>query len=82
MNRNRLFTDTELKDMGTRTLDLVLAAIEEGDKKKAKELANRMYEEFNHLHDGYMIWVSGLLTHIYNNYGIDAVEKAERSAHH
>jgi hypothetical protein len=81
MSRNRLFTDAELKDMGTRTLDLVLAAIEEGDKKKAKELANRMYEEFNHLHDGYMIWVSGLLTHIYNNYGIDAVEKAEREAH-
>jgi hypothetical protein len=81
MSQNRLFTDTELKEMGTRTLDLVLQAIEEGDKEKAKALANRMYEEFNHLHDGYMFWVTGLLTHIYKNYGIDAVEKAEREAH-
>jgi hypothetical protein len=40
-----------------------------------------MYEEFNYLHDGYMIWVSGLLTHIYENSGIDAVERAEREAH-
>jgi hypothetical protein len=81
MRHNRLFTDEELKDLGTRTLDLVQEAIEKGDKEKAKELANRMYEEFNFLHDGYMFWVTGLLTHIYNNYGIDAVEKAEREAH-
>lgn len=81
MSHNRLFTDEELKNMGTRTLDLVLEAIEKGEKEKAGALASRMYEEFNYLHDGYMIWVSGLLSHIYNNYGIDAVEKAEREAH-
>ena len=81
MGHNRLFTDGELQEMGRRTLDLVQEAIEKGDKKKAGELANRMYEEFNYLHDGYMFWVTGLLTHIYRNYGIDAVEKAEREAH-
>ena len=81
MSNERIFTDKELKDMGTRTLDLVLEAIDSGDKKKAKELAQRMYKEFNYLHDGYMVWVTGLQSFIYNNYGVDAVEKAEREAH-
>jgi len=81
MSNNRVFTDEELKEMGTRTLDLLQEAIDKNDKEKAKKLANRMCKEFNHLHDGYMFWVSGLLTHIYHNYGIDAVEKAEREAH-
>jgi hypothetical protein len=81
MASNRIFTDKELEEMGTRTLDLVLEAIDAGDREKAKNLAERMYKEFNFLHDGYMFWVTGLLTHIYNNYGIDAVERAEREAH-
>lgn len=78
---NRIFTDKELQEMGTRTLDLVLKAIDEGDKEKAKQLAGRMYQEFNFLHDGYGFWVSGLQTYIYKNYGIDALEQAEREAH-
>jgi hypothetical protein len=81
MSSNRIFTDKELEEMGTRTLDQVLLAIDAGDKERAKELASRMYKEFNFLHDGYMFWVTGLLTHIYKNYGIDAVEAAEREAH-
>jgi hypothetical protein len=81
MSNNRIFTDQELKEMGTRTLDLVLEAIDTGDKKKAKELAKRMYGEFNFLHDGYGIWVSGLQTYIYKRLGIEAVEEAEREAH-
>jgi hypothetical protein len=78
---NRIFTDQELEEMGTRTLDLVYKAIDEGDKEKAKQLAARMYQEFNYLHDGYGFWVSGLQTYIYRNCGIDALEKAEREAH-
>jgi hypothetical protein len=81
MKNQRVFTEEELKAMGTRTLDLVLEAIDAGDKEKAKELATRMYQEFNYLHDGYMFWVSGLLTYIYRKYGIEAVEEAEREAH-
>lgn len=81
MNSKRIFTDEELKEMGTRTLDLVMETIDAGDKDKAKELAQRMYQEFNYLHDGYMFWASGLLTYIYEKYGIDAVEEAERLAH-
>jgi hypothetical protein len=81
MKSKRIFTDEELKKMETRTLDLVMEAIDAGDKDKAKELAQRMYQEFNYLHDGYMIWTSGLLTYIYEKYGIEAVEEAERMAH-
>lgn len=81
MKGTRVFTDEELKEMGTRTLDLLLETIDAGDREKAKELAKRMYGEFNHLHDGYMFWVTGLQTYIYNNYGIEAVEEAEREAH-
>ncbi|MBN2242320.1 MAG: hypothetical protein JW793_06480 [Acidobacteria bacterium] len=78
---DRIFTDEELREMGTPTLDLCIEAIEAGDKDRAKELAKRMKSEFNFLHDGYFFWVTGLQTYIYKNYGIDAVEEAEREAH-
>jgi len=81
MNKKRIFTNKELKEMGTRTLDLVLEAIDAGDREKAKELAQRMYQEFNYLHDGYGIWVTGLQTYIYEKCGIAALEEAERKAH-
>jgi hypothetical protein len=81
MKENRVFTEKELKEMGTRTLDLLNQAIDAGDKEKAKELAQRMYKEFNHLHDGYFFWVTGLQTYIYEHYGIKTVEEAERFAH-
>jgi hypothetical protein len=81
MDNKRIFTEKELEEMGTRTLDLVYRAIDSGDKEKAKELADRMYKEFNYLHDGYMFWITGLLTHIYKKHGISAVEEAEREAH-
>jgi acyl-coenzyme A synthetase/AMP-(fatty) acid ligase len=42
MDNKRIFTDRELQEMGARTLDLVLEAIDAGNKEKAKELAKRM----------------------------------------
>jgi len=81
MNTKRIFTDSELAEMSTRTLDEVIEAIDAGDKEKAKELAQRMYKEFNYLHDGYFTWVTGLQTYIYGKLGVDAVEEAERFAH-
>lgn len=81
MKNNRVFNDTELKEMGRRTLDVLNEAIDNGDKEKAKELSQRMYNEFKHLHDGYFCWVTGLQTYIYNKLGVDALEEAERMAH-
>ena len=40
MKGKRIFTDEELEEMGTRTLDQVLEAIDAGDKDRAKELAD------------------------------------------
>jgi hypothetical protein len=81
MDNKRLFTDQELQEMGKRTLDLVLEAIDAGNRERAKELAQRMKQEFNYLHDGYMFWVAGLQSYIYKKHGIEAVEEAEREAH-
>jgi hypothetical protein len=81
MSSKRLFTDAELKEMGRRTLDVLKDAIDAGEKERAKELAERMYDEFKHLHDGYFTWVTGLQTYIYDKLGVDALEEAERQAH-
>jgi hypothetical protein len=81
MKNKKTFTDKELKEMGMRTLDAVCEAIDEGDKNKAKKLARRMLSEFEHLHDGYFFWVTGLQSYIYRKCGIDAVEEAEKEAH-
>ena len=78
---DRIFTDAELKNLGTLTIDKLKAAADEGDAEAVKSLADRMYSQLAFLHDGYMCWVSGLLTWIYENYGIDAVEAAEKAAH-
>ena len=36
MEKNRVFTDQELKEMGVRTRDAATKAVEAGDKEKAK----------------------------------------------
>ena len=81
MAENRIFTDEELKELGARNLDLVLEAIDAGDRDRAKALAVRMQKEYQHLHDGYMFWVTGLQSYIYRHLGVDALEEAEREAH-
>jgi hypothetical protein len=81
MKKKRIFTDKELKEMGTRTLDLILEAIDAGDKDKAKELCHRMYREVLFLHDAYLDWCTGLLSFIYRRDGSDVLEQAEREAH-
>ena len=81
MASKRIFTDQELKEMSGTTLEKAQQAIDAGDKEKAKKLAVQAQKEYQHLHDGYMVWVSGLLSYIYNNHGISAVEEAEKFAH-
>jgi hypothetical protein len=81
MAGKRIFTDQELKELGGTTLEKVQKAIDSGDKEKAKKLAIKAQKEYQHLHDGYMVWVTGLLSYIYKNHGISCLEEAERSAH-
>ena len=75
---NRVFTDKELEEMGTRTLDLLTQAIESGDKEKAKRLANQMYQESSQMHDMYVDWVALLMDYIYKNDGENALYQALR----
>ena len=81
MAGKKVFTDKELKQLGGTTLEKTLEAIDAGDKEKARKLAIQAQKEYNYLHDGYFTWASGLLTYIYNHWGVDEVEKAERFAH-
>lgn len=76
----RVFTDEELKAMSGRTLDLVDAAIDSGDKEAAKKLNHRMYAEFLMMHDLYLNWVTGLLSHIYQRYGDDGLNQSLRES--
>ncbi len=76
MTKEPFFTEQELKEMGTRTADLIVAAIDSGDLEKAKTLTRRMLEEALRSHDFYVYWVTSLLSHIYRGYGDDALYKA------
>ena len=72
----RLFTDEEMKAMSTRTRDLIDAAIDAGDKETAKKLNHRMYAEFLPMHDLYLNWVTGLLSHVYRSHGDKGLHQA------
>lgn len=80
MEKNRVFTEEELKEMGRRTMDSALEALEAGDKEKAKKLVKRMHREFESLHDLYLHWVADLMDHIYVRDGESALYEALRRA--
>lgn len=73
MAGERLFTDRELKEMGTRTVDAVMAAIDAGDYDRARKLSRRMYKEFESMHDLYRDWTTSLMSFIYKRYGDEAL---------
>lgn len=78
MAKNRVFTDQELKEMGARTGDAAIQAVDAGDKERAKRLIARMSKEFQWLHDIYVNWVADLMDHIYREEGEDALYQAMR----
>ncbi|MBN1375123.1 MAG: hypothetical protein JXA01_03085 [Dehalococcoidia bacterium] len=73
---NRIFTDSELEEMGKQTVDLVKQAIDEGDLQKAKKLAGRMNREFYSQHEGFRDTVTALLSFIGRRYGQEALYDA------
>ncbi len=70
----RLFDQAQLDEMGKRTLDRVLDAIDAGDPVEAKRLAQRMYNEFVSMHDLYRDWLTGTLSEVGRRYGDEALE--------
>jgi hypothetical protein len=78
MEKNRVFTEKELKEMEVRTMDAAIDAVEAGDKDKAKELINRMYRETQGMHDVYLNWIAELMDYIYKNSGEEELYQSMR----
>lgn len=78
MEKNRVFTEEELKEMGTQTYEAAIAAVEMGDKEKAQELIKRMRTESQGVLNVYTNWVVELMDYIYVHDGEEALEEALR----
>lgn len=76
MTKAKMFTEEELREMGMRTLDLLLSNIEEGNKGASAGLSKRMYAEFQAMHDLYRDWVTHLLTFIGEHFGDEVLHDA------
>lgn len=76
MNQERIFTQEELEEMGTRTVDLVERAVDLGENERVKRLSRRMYRETLAMHDFYRDWVTSLLTFIGRRYGDEILYQA------
>ena len=74
----RVFTDEELQEMGVRTRDAAINAVEAGDKKKAAELIHRQYDESQGMHDVYLNWIAELMDYIYVHSGEEVLYQAMR----
>jgi hypothetical protein len=73
--QDRLFSQSEIEEMEKRTVDRLLAAIDAGDKEKAKKIGQRMYNEFLSMHDLYRNWTTAMLSEIGRRFGDEALEQ-------
>ena len=80
MEKNRVFTAEELKEMSIPTADAAIEALEAGNNEKAKKLIKRMHREFQSIHDLYLNWAADLMDYIYVNDGETALYEATRKA--
>ena len=78
VDMDRIFTEEELKEMGTQTMEAAIAAVEAGDKERAKELIKRMDNESQAVLDTFMNWTLDLMDYIYVHDGVEALERALR----
>ncbi len=76
MTTGKVFTEEELRDMGTQTAELIQAAIDANDKEKAKRLTRRMYREWLSMHDLYRDWTTALMSFIGRRYGDQVLQEA------
>jgi hypothetical protein len=71
----RLFSKDEIAELEKRTLDRLLEAIDSGDPKEAKKIANRMYNEFLSMHDLYRNWTAATLSCIGKRFGDQVLDE-------
>lgn len=72
----RMFDKDELQALGQRTLDRLTDAIDDGDQEVARDIAQKMYNEFLGMHDLYRNWITAVsqlpsrLTSAWNGYAL------------
>jgi hypothetical protein len=76
--KDRLFTEEELEAFSKDFLGLAIDALEAGDKDKAVYWMRKQDVNKDAIHDLYVNWITGLLSHIYDNYGEDNAVRAVR----
>jgi hypothetical protein len=72
---DRLFSQEELREMEKRTVDRLTEAIEAGEPERAKQIAERMYNEFVSMHDLYRDWTTAMLSAIGRRFGDEVLEE-------
>jgi hypothetical protein len=80
MENNRIFTDEELKTLAMPLVNRIEAAIDNGRYEEAKSLARQMEDEYRPIVFNFEEFTAILLSHIYQQYGDDALEEALRYA--
>lgn len=69
MEKNRVFTEEELKSLSQSRLESAKAAIRNGEKEKALEQIQALHDEFRVAHDLYRDWLTDILSEVGRQYG-------------
>lgn len=72
----RVFTPQELEGFSKDFMGLCMEALESGDVTEAKRLIRKHDEMKDGVHDLYLHWIAGLLSHIHETWGEDSAVKA------
>lgn len=75
-NKSTTQDKADLTRLGERTLDQLTQAIEMEEAALAIQLANRMSDEFQGMHDHYLNWTTKFMGFIGKTYGEDVLAKA------
>jgi hypothetical protein len=77
-DNDRVFTQEELDEFSKDFTRLAIEALDAGEIEQAKAWLKRHDETKDILHDLYLHWITGLLSHIYDHHGEDAAVRAVR----
>jgi hypothetical protein len=69
MEKNRVFTEDELRSLGESRLESAKAAIRNSEKEKALEQVQAVHDEFRVAHDLYRDWLTDILSEVGRQYG-------------
>lgn len=82
MTKEKIFSAEEIGELGAMSHELILAAIDSGDKEKAREMTLRLFGEAKRIHHTYLYWLTSLMSYIGRHYGDEALEDAQKEFLH